>query len=118
MTEQGFWEFLEQLWKKGRAQQLTVTVDCGNPQVQAYLQGHALLPKDYDKLNPQDIIKAGNLLFRKDASPKSKEAVMVLLAHQRSEIALTILTKYCFTPDKALECFARLALDECAMWNE
>jgi len=42
----------------------------------------------------------------------------MLLAHQPSEIALTILAKYCLAPDRGLEYFAQMALDECAMWNE
>jgi len=31
MTEQGFWEFLEKLNERGKAQQVTVTTDCDDP---------------------------------------------------------------------------------------
>jgi hypothetical protein len=122
MNEKEFWGYLERLWKEsGRANAVIGTVDCADSQGQdvgKYLQGHALLPKDYDRLCPGDIMKIGSLLFQKDVSHPSKEAVMVLLAHQPSEVALTILAKYNLHPDQGLEFFARMALEECAMWNE
>jgi len=49
------------------------------------------------------------------------KGIMISLQQKRllkSEAALTLLTKYCLTPDKGLECFAEMALEECAMWNE
>ena len=55
MTEQEFWEFLEKLQEKGMAQQYSGVVECGGFPVPAYLSGHALLPKDYDKLSPEDV---------------------------------------------------------------
>lgn len=97
------------------------SIDSENPHIQAeekYLSGHALLPKDYDKLSEEDIISIGKLLFQVDAKYKTKEAIIILLAHQSSETALTILTKYSLMPDKELEIFAKIALDECLMWNE
>ncbi len=121
MTEQEFWEFLKKLWEKGRVQQVIGVIDNGDPRLREageYLQGHALLPKDYDKLSAELIIKMGSLLFKKDAQHKTKEAIMMILAHQPSEIALTLLRKYNLAPDKRLEFFAKMALDECAMWNE
>jgi len=121
MTEQEFWLFLERLWKRGRANQVTGTIDHTDFQTQPvgeYIQGHALLPKDYDKICSGDIIKMGNLLFKKEVRHETKEAIIMLLAHQSSEIALTILAKYNLAPDKELEFFAKIALDECAMWNE
>ena len=118
MTEQEFWEFLEKLQEKGMAQQYSGVVECGGFPVPAYLSGHALLPKDYDKLSPEDIMGIGNLLFNKQAGRRSKEAAMILLAHQPCETALTILARYCIAPDRGLEFFAQMALDECSMWNE
>lgn len=118
MGEKEFWAFLENLWRKGRAQQVICTRDgIGLPE-QAYLQGHALLPKGYDKLLETDIVKMGGLLFVRDVKHKTKEAVMIILAHQPSETALTLLAKYNLNPDKGLEFYAQMALDECAMWNE
>ncbi len=118
MTEQDFWVFLEKLWRKGKVQQVSVTIDGMGSQNQAYLHGHALLPKDYDKLCAGNIIKIGSLLFKKDTSHKTKEAIMMILAHQPSEIALTYLAKYNLCADRGLETFVQMALEECAMWNE
>lgn len=118
MDEKGFWAFLENLWQKGRAQQIICTTDgIGIPE-QSYLQGHALLPKEYNEFSDSDIVKMGRLLFEEQVKLKTKEAVMLILAHQPSEVALTILTKYNFNPDKGMEFFAQMALEECAMWNE
>ena len=121
MTEQEFWLFLERLWTRGRAKQVSGVIERIDFQTQPagdYIRGHALLPKDYDKICAEDVIEMGNLLFKKEVKCKTKEAIIILLAHQSSEIALTILAKYNLSPDKDLEYFARIALDECAMWNE
>jgi hypothetical protein len=59
MTEQEFWLFLERLWKNGRAAQVTGVIDYIDFQTQPegdYIRGHALLPKDYDKICSADII--------------------------------------------------------------
>ncbi|MBM3255145.1 MAG: hypothetical protein FJZ08_02460 [Candidatus Omnitrophica bacterium] len=121
MTEQEFWSFLERLWTRGRAKQITVTLGHADFQTQPvgdYIRGHALLPKDYEEICTEDIIKMSSLLFEKEVKHETKEAIIMLLAHQSSEIALTILSKYSLAPDKDLEYFAKIALDECAMWNE
>lgn len=121
MTEQEFWVFLKGLWKRGRANQVTMTSDSADLYVQPageYIGGHAFLPRDYDKISPLDIIEMGSLLFKKEVKRETKEAIIILLAHQSSEIALTILTRYNLSPDKGLEFFAKMALDECVMWNE
>jgi len=117
MNEQEFWRFLEKLLEKGRAQQLIGAIGCTDSHAHAYLEGHALLPRDYDKLSVETIVKMGSLLLR-EASHRTKEAILMILDHQPSETALTILAKYCLAPDKGLEFFAKMALDECAMWNE
>jgi len=119
MTEQEFWRFLDKLYQEnGRATQVSGWIGPSNNQIQGYLSGHAILPNDYDKLQPEDVIKMGEVLLREDTSVKAKEAIMMILAHQPSEIALTLLAKYCLAPDKGLEFFAEMALEECSMWND
>ena len=116
MNECEFWEFLDKLLEKGRFNQVIGAISGLEPCAAAYLQAHAILPRDYDKLGQKDIVRIGALLFQ-DASHKTKEAVLMILAHQPSEIALTILSKYCLVSNKGLEYFAEMALEECAMWN-
>lgn len=121
MTEQEFWHFLGNLWEKGRVVVKVGIIDQAGPEMQRvgeYLNGHALLPEGHDKLPVGDILKIGELLFQKEVSRQAKEAAMIILAHYPREEALTILARYALSPDKGLECFAEIALDECAMWNE
>jgi len=118
MDEQEFWGFLDGLLVKGRASAVIGAIGCVDSPEYVYLQGHTLLPKDYDKLCAQDIINIGTLLLKKETSRKAKETIMMILAHQPSEIALTFLAKYNLSADKDLEIFAEMALEECAMWNE
>ena len=40
-----------------------------------------------------------------------------LIAHHPSRYALKILQEYNQQPDKKLEIFSQIALDECRMWN-
>jgi len=118
MTEQEFWEFLEKMLQEGRSRQVIGTLGSVAPQAKAYIEGHALLPKNYDKLRVDDIIKMGSLLLGKGTGSKAKEAIMMILAHQSSQVALTCLAKYNLCVDRGLEFFAQMALEECAMWNE
>ncbi len=122
MTEKEFWQFLERQWKeKGRVPQVSGTIDTPEPELQThsqYIGGHALLPNDYEKISEENIVSMGNLLFDKKANLKTKEAIMLILAHIPSKIALNILKRYTKMPDKGLEIFAEIALDECEMWNE
>lgn len=121
MTEREFLIFLERLREKGRIPQVSAIIDHDDPEISSlagYLQDHALLPQNYDRISNEDIIGMGSLLFRKEVSSKSKEAILIILAHYPSETTLTILTKYNFRPDKGLEFFAKMALEECAMRNE
>lgn len=121
MEEKDFWSFLQGLQEKGRASQLIGISDApefSSEPILEYFQGHSLLPKDYDKIPCTTVIQMGSLLFAKEISAKTKKAILMLLAHQPQEAALTILAKYNLAPDKGLECFAQMALEECAMWNE
>ena len=118
MSENEFWGFLEKLSEKGRAQQVIGAIGCTDSPVYDYMQGHAVLPKDYDQIREGNIIKMGKLLLLRNTTCKAKETIMIILAHQPSEVALNFLTKYCLAPDKGLEFFAQMALEECAMWNE
>jgi hypothetical protein len=121
MGEREFWGLLQRMWEKGRLAQISGVVDFADPAAQEaarYLQRHALLPKDYAGFSEETIIKMGGLLFDKQAACRTKEAVMIILAHQPSETALTILARYSLNPDKELACFVQMALEECALWNK
>jgi hypothetical protein len=122
MTEREFWQFLERSWKEnGRAAQVSGVIDSADPVLQShgqYIGGHALLPNDYEKISEEQIINMGKLLFDRNANSRTKEAIMIILAHIPSKVALSILKKYSRAPDRGLEIFAQIALDECGMWNE
>jgi len=60
----------------------------------------------------------GRLLLEGVSDLKTKEAIIILLAHQESRKALDYLTRYNQAPDHELRYYARFALDECRMWNE
>ncbi len=119
MTEQEFWQFMGKAWEKGRAAQSTMTTDSDDPEIQAaaeYIGGHTLLPANYQDI-PDDIIRdMGELLFDKNAGTKTKEAVLMILAHQDSKEVLTTLERYTQDPDEGLGIFSELALSECRMW--
>lgn len=74
--------------------------------------------KSYDKISEDVIAKMGDLLFEGNIQHKTKEIIIMTLAHQPSETALAILTKYNFSPDSELKFFAKFALEECTWWNE
>ncbi|MFA4889072.1 MAG: hypothetical protein WC628_05820 [Candidatus Omnitrophota bacterium] len=121
MDEEEFWQWLEKSWEKGRVAQVSGVIDFDDPAIREtgrYLQGHALLPRDYNLISEEQILQIGSLLLRKGVAQKTKEAVMMILAHQPSESALALLSKYNLRPDPGMEYFARAALEECAMWNE
>jgi hypothetical protein len=118
MTEKEFWGFLEQ---RGKTNMALGNIATGNIAIDAageFINAHALLPKDYDNLTEEEIENVGGLLFQKNIEQKTKEAILILLAHQVSDIALTILTRFNLNPDEALIYFARFALDESLIWNE
>ena len=120
MTEREFWQFLEKSWEKGRAAQMTGVVDSSDPEMQAaakYIEKHSLLPADYQNI-PEGIITAmSGLLFSEKVRRRTKEAVLMILAHQQSKRVLATLEKYSKDPDRRLKVLSQLALNECEMWN-
>ena len=121
MTEAQFWRFLENLWRtRGREVMMAGMVDELDPQIQAaghYIMSHALLPRYYNKIPVEVVASIGNLLLEKGIQRKTREAIMMILAHQGSETALDTLRKYNKRPNKGLEVFAEMALDECENWH-
>ena len=118
MTEKEFWNFLKQ---KGRVDMMSgsiVTGDVAIDLVGEFLNAHALLPKGFESITEDEIGSIGGLLFQEGLKLKTKEAIIILLAHQVSDSALAILTKFNLKPDKELKGFARFALEESLMWNE
>jgi hypothetical protein len=121
MTESEFWDFLNEQRAEGAnniwAASIQKNTSSSFP-ASEYLTGHALLPKNYEKIPEAEIVKMGALLFRKDVKNKTKEAVLMLLAHSPLNSALSILREYNKNPDEKLWIFSQMALDECEMWNE
>lgn len=124
MTEAQFWRFLEGvLWQvHGREPMMAGAIDIPNdPQLQAighYLMSHALLPRDCDKIPVEFILCMGGLLLEKGLKPRTKEAIMIILAHNGSDAALDALRLYNARPDKGLEVFSQMALEECRDWRD
>jgi len=122
MTEAQFWKFLEGvLWQvHGREPMMAGMIDDPDPGVQAvghYLMSHAILPKDCDRIPVVFIAGMGRLLLEKGLQPRTREAIMIILAHNGSDAALGALTMYNMRPDKGLEVFSRMALEECKDWR-
>jgi len=122
MTEAQFWKFLEGvLWQvHGREPMMAGMIDDPDPGVQAvghYLMSHAILPKDCDRIPVVFIAGMGRLLHEKGLQRRTREAIMIILAHNGSEAALSALTMYNMRPDKGLEVFSRMALEECKDWH-
>lgn len=122
MSEAQFWGFLEGLWRtRGREAMMARMVDIpDNPEVQAashYIMSHALLPRDYVSIPVEAIASMGRLLLEKGIQRKTREAIMIILAHHGSEEALRALGMYNMRPDRGLEVFAVMALDECLSWH-
>ncbi len=123
MKEAQFWRFLEGvLWQvHGREPMMAGAIDRpADPQLQAvgyYLMSHALLPKDCDRIPVEFIVAMGRLLPEKELQRKTREAIMIILAHNGSDAALSALAMYNMRPDKGLEIFSRMALEECKDWH-
>lgn len=121
MTEKEFLGFMEKAWSKGRISQVSGRIDSADPEVKKageYLCGHALLPRDYDKISEENLIKMANLLFRNGIQNTTKEIILIIFTHQGTKFALSTLKKYCLNPDRGLEYFSKMALDECEMWSD
>ena len=119
MTEKEFWLFMEKSYEKGRIKQVSGYVDSkGLGEPNQYIGGHSLLPADYESIPKVTIIEFGGLLMDESVSIKTKEVILITLAHHVSKEALNILKAYNKCPDVELAIFAELALQECEMWNE
>jgi len=121
MTESKFWNFLQKQKSDCPGKIYAVSIqngDLASSQAGEYLTGHALLPENYDKISLSEVDEMGKLLFMDNIAAKTKEAVLILLAHLPNRTALSILSKYCENPDQNLEIFAKMALEECKIWNE
>ena len=121
MTEKGFWEFLNAALAKGRIPMVSGYIDSNNTIIQAgseFLSGHALLPEGYENIPVARIVEMGKLLLKDGVRLRTKEAVMIILAHHGCDEALSALKRYSENPEPELRIFAEFALDECEMWNE
>ena len=121
MTEGEFWMFLEENLRRGRMDMMCGSIDSDDPVIQKtgqYIGGHSVLFKDHDKIAISKVFEMGALLADRSVSIEAKEAILMLLAHHPTTQALDALKRYSENPDKGLEIFASLALDECEMWNE
>ena len=121
MTEKEFLDFLEMKLKIGRLPQLSGYVDSLDPAVQnagKYIGGHSVLFEGHQMLPAKIVAEMGQLLLNQGVLLETKEALLVILAHHPSREALDALSLYNVDPDEDLRYFARIALDECEMWNE
>ncbi len=119
MTEREFWVFMNKAYEKGRIPMVSGCVDVeGLEGPSRYIGGHALLPAGYESIPGAKIVEFGELLMDKVVALKTKEAILMILAHHVSGEALDILRTYNKNPDVELVIFAELALQECEMWNE
>jgi hypothetical protein len=83
-----------------------------------FIGAHSFLPEGFERMPVDKVFELGKLLMDGGVPNPTKEVVLMLLAHHPTEAALNILRAYNRCPDKNLRLFARLALDECQMWNE
>lgn len=121
MTEENFWKFLIDALKQGKDTQVSMVTDgknTGYEGMSKFIGGHSLLPKNYDEISKGTIKEIGSLLLNGDCKSSTKEAILILLAHHPSKEALNTLKKYNENPDKELKFYAKLALEECLMWNK
>lgn len=82
----------------------------------AYLAAHALLPPD-PRAIPVAVVEArGRRLFDPSTSLRDKRAILILLAHHGSDAAVRLCAEFAANPDPGIEGFARLALEEAALW--
>ncbi|MFH1394852.1 MAG: hypothetical protein ABIH09_01705 [Candidatus Omnitrophota bacterium] len=120
MNEQEFWNFIKKSWKQGRRIKTSVTRNFIDPELQVigkYFEAHVYLPKNYEELSEELLIEITKLLYSKKIQLKTKEAILIILAHQKSRDILKPLETYCKNADKEIKAFAMLALDEYRTWN-
>jgi hypothetical protein len=121
VTEKEFRNYLELRLRTARMPMVAGYVDSCDPVIHnagKYMGGHEVLFEGHQTVSIPLIIRMGQLLLRHDTSLETKEMLCVILAHHPSREALNALQLYCMNPDKELHYFARMALDECEMWNE
>ncbi|MFA6636735.1 MAG: hypothetical protein WCV56_06510 [Candidatus Omnitrophota bacterium] len=121
MNEKEFWDFLADLQRPGKISMLSGSISSGagpTDSIGNYMSGHSILPAEHQDFPQKIVEQLGNLLFLENVRSATKEAILILLAHQPSKYALEILEKYNLSPAKELEIFAEIALEECYMWNE
>lgn len=121
MGEREFWTYLGGMLDKGRLD-MACAIDAGGRTVlneaEMFLAGHVYLPEGYERIPCNDIVRIGQLLFSPQVQLRTKQAVLILLAHHPSREALAILERFNAFPDMRLRIFGEMALDECRMWNE
>ena len=121
MIEKEFLDFLEMKLKRERVPQLSGFINSPDSDIQnagKYVGGHSVLFEGHQTLPTKVVIEMGRLLLSRNVKLQTKEAILVILAHHPSREALNALNLYNVIPDEDLRYFARIALDECEMWNE
>ncbi len=73
---------------------------------------------DRGELTEKETHALGNILFRQEAPIEVKKKALALLAHLGTILAFRIIEKYFKNPDKQLEQWTALALQECKMFLE
>jgi hypothetical protein len=121
MTEKEFLDFLEMKLKHKRVPQLSGYADSFDSAIKSegkYTERHSVLFEGHQMLPAKMVTGMGRLLLNQGVLLQTKEALLVILAHHPSIEALNALHLYNVHPDEDLRYFARIALDECEMWNE
>jgi len=103
MTEKEFCD----IYMKKPDKQGTVTLGEGS-----------ILPKDDESYPVSTIREFGDLLMDNVTTLRTKQVLLMTLAHLSSKEALKILKAYNKNPDEELRIFAEFALDECKMWQD
>ncbi|MDO8535941.1 MAG: hypothetical protein Q7S30_02905 [Candidatus Omnitrophota bacterium] len=121
MTEKEFLYFLKMKLEREKMPQSSGYVSSSDREIKnlgKYAEGHSVLFKGHQMLSTKMITEMGHLLLKQHVGLQTKEALLVILAHHPSSEALSALSLYSVDPDEDLRYFARIALDECGIWNE
>jgi len=122
MTEKEFRLFLEaKIANNGLVPQMSGYTDNPVDELKSggeYCGGHSILFNGHDKLPRPVILEIGELIFKQEVSLGVKESILMILAHHPTKTALRLLKRYNDNPHYELRYFARIAYDECKMWNE